>query len=111
MADKLYSLVQEYNTRTTLPLSYAVGYEVSFQNHYFMMEDLINAADKKMYQDKSLKKIAAIRKLTPSSNSGNTVIPAISSETLSKKSGRSRRIQEAPVLSPDFHRCGKFSLY
>ena len=48
MADKLDSLVQEYNTRTTLPLSYAVGYEVSFQNHYFMMEDLINAADKKM---------------------------------------------------------------
>ena len=56
MADKLDSLVQEYNTRTTLPLSYAVGYEVSFQNHYFMMEDLINAADKKMYQDKSLKR-------------------------------------------------------
>ena len=85
MADKLYSLVQEYNTRTTLPLSYAIGYEVSFQNHYFMMEDLINAADKKMYQDKSLKKIAAIRELTHSSNSGNTVIPAISSETLSEK--------------------------
>ena len=85
MADKLYSFVQEYNTRTTLPLSYAIGYEVSFQNHYFMMEDLINAADKKMYQDKSLKKIAAIRELTHSSNSGNTVIPAISSETLSEK--------------------------
>ena len=85
MADKLDSLVQEYNTRATLPLSYAIGYEVSFQNHYFMMEDLINAADKKMYQDKSLKKIAAIRELTHSSNSGNTVIPAISSETLSEK--------------------------
>lgn len=85
MADKLDSFVQEYNTRTTLPLSYAIGYEVSFQNHYFMMEDLINAADKKMYQDKSLKKIAAIRELTHSSNSGNTVIPAISSETLSEK--------------------------
>ena len=85
MADKLDSLVQEYNTRTTLPLSYAIGYEVSFQNHYFMMDDLINAADKKMYQDKSLKKIAAIRELTHSSNSGNTVIPAISSETLSEK--------------------------
>ena len=35
-------------------LSYAIGYEVSFQNHYFMMEDLINAADKKMYQDKAI---------------------------------------------------------
>lgn len=63
MAEKLDSLVQEYNTRTTLPLSYAIGYEVSFQNHYFMMEDLINAADKKMYQDKASRKIAAIREL------------------------------------------------
>ena len=110
MADKLDSLVQEYNTRTTLPLSYAVGYEVSFQNHYFMMEDLINAADKKMYQDKSLKKIAAIRKLTPSSNSGNTVIPAISSETLSKKirqiqknTGSSRAIALISTDVENFH--------
>lgn len=110
MADKLDSLVQEYNTRTTLPLSYAVGYEVSFQNHYFMMEDLINAADKKMYQDKSLKKIAAIKKLTPSSNSGNTVIPAISSETLSKKirqiqknTGSSRAIALISTDVENFH--------
>lgn len=49
MARKLNSLVQEYNSRTTLPLSYAIGYEVSYQNHYFMMQDLINAADQKMY--------------------------------------------------------------
>ena len=59
MARKLNSLVQEYNSRTTLPLSYAIGYEVSYQNHYFMMQDLINAADQKMYQDKAHKKIAA----------------------------------------------------
>lgn len=85
MAEKLDSLVQEYNTRTTLPLSYAIGYEVSFQNHYFMMEDLINAADKKMYQDKASKKIAAIRELAPSTHSRDTVIPAISSEALSEK--------------------------
>ena len=85
MAEKLDSLVQEYNTRTTLPLSYAIGHEVSFQNHYFMMEDLINAADKKMYQDKAIRKIAAIRELAPSTHSRNTVIPAISSEALSEK--------------------------
>ena len=110
IAEKLDSLVQEYNTRTTLPLSYAIGYEVSFQNHYFMMEDLINAADKKMYQDKSLKKIAAIKKLTPSSNSGNTVIPAISSETLSKKirqiqknTGSSRAIALISTDVENFH--------
>lgn len=110
MADKLDSLVQEYNTRTTLPLSYAVGYEVSFQNHYFMMEDLINAADKKMYQDKSLKKIAAIRELPPSSHSCNTVIPTISSETLSEKirqiqknTGSSRSIALISTDVENFH--------
>lgn len=85
MAQKLDSLVQEYNTRATLTLSYAIGYEVSYQNHYFMMQDLINAADKKMYQDKSRKKIAAIKKLAPKSHPANTVIPAISSEMLSEK--------------------------
>ena len=74
------------------------------------MEDLINAADKKMYQDKSLKKIAAIKKLTPSSNSGNTVIPAISSETLSKKirqiqknTGSSRAIALISTDVENFH--------
>lgn len=110
MADKLDSLVQEYNTRTTLPLSYAVGYEVSFQNHYFMMEDLINAADKKMYQDKSLKKIAAIRELPSSSHSCNTVIPTISSETLSEKirqiqknTGSSRSIALISTDVENFH--------
>ena len=48
----LSTLVQEYNTRASLPLSYAVGFEVSYRNHYFLMDDLINAADKNMYQDK-----------------------------------------------------------
>ena len=85
MAQKLDSFVQEYNTHTALPLSYAIGYEVSFQNHYFMMEDLINAADQKMYQDKSSKKVAALKKLSPETHPGNAVIPAISSETLSEK--------------------------
>ena len=85
MAQKLDSFVQDYNTRTALPLSYAIGYEVSFQNHYFMMEDLINAADQKMYQDKSRKKIAALKKLSPETHPGNAVIPAISSEALSEK--------------------------
>lgn len=85
MAQKLDTLVQEYNTRTTLPLSYAIGYEVSFQNHYFMMEDLINAADKKMYQDKASKKAAAIKKLSTEAHPGNAVISAMSSEALFEK--------------------------
>lgn len=85
MARKLNSLVQEYNSRTTLPLSYAIGYEVSYQNHYFMMQDLINAADQKMYQDKAHKKIAANKKFSSHSVSAGTAIPTISSETLSEK--------------------------
>lgn len=85
MAQKLDTLVQEYNTRTTLPLSYAIGYEVSFQNHYFMMEDLINAADKKMYLDKASKKATAIKKLSTEAHPGNAVISAMSSEALSEK--------------------------
>lgn len=85
MAQKLDTLVQEYNTRTTLPLSYAIGYEVSFQNHYFMMEDLINAADQKMYQDKASKKAAAIKELSTEAHSGNAVISTMSSEALAEK--------------------------
>ena len=85
MARKLNSLVQEYNSRTTLPLSYAIGYEVSYQNHYFMMQDLINAADQKMYQDKAHKKIAANKKFSSRSVCAGTAIPTISSETLSEK--------------------------
>lgn len=85
MARKLNSLVQEYNSRTTLPLSYTIGYEVSYQNHYFMMQDLINAADQKMYQDKAHKKIAANKKFSSRSVSAGTAIPTISSETLSEK--------------------------
>ncbi len=85
MAHKLDTLVQEYNTRTTLPLGYAIGYEVSFQNHYFMMEDLINAADQKMYQDKADKKAAAIKKLSAETRPCNTVISTMSSEALFEK--------------------------
>lgn len=85
MAEKLDSLVQEYNTRTTLPLSYAIGYEVSFQNHYFMMEDLINAADKKMYQDKTRKKLAAIKQNSSTIPPTNAVIPTGSSEFVTEK--------------------------
>ena len=45
MQHRLANLVHDYNNQATLPLSYATGYEISQQNHYFMMEDLINAAD------------------------------------------------------------------
>lgn len=82
---RLSSLVQDYNHHATLPLSYAIGYEISCQNHYFMMEDLINAADKKMYQDKSQKKLAAIKQHAGTMTSANAVIPTSSSELLAEK--------------------------
>ena len=36
MQHRLANLVHDYNNQATLPLSYATGYEISQQNHYFM---------------------------------------------------------------------------
>ena len=80
---QLSTLVQEYNTRTSLPLSYAVGFEASYRNHYFMMDDLINAADKNMYQDKFYKKNS--RTATEQQKQNPQVIPTVSSEYLAEK--------------------------
>ncbi len=80
---QLSSLIQEYNVRASLPLSYAVGYEVSYRNHYFMMDDLINAADKNMYQDKFYKKNS--RSALEKKKMEALVIPTISSEHLAEK--------------------------
>lgn len=79
----LSTLVQEYNTRANLPLSYAVGFEVSYRNHYFLMDDLINAADKNMYQDKFYKKNS--RTATEQQKQNSQVIPTVSSEYLAEK--------------------------
>lgn len=56
MDQKLQQQIDEYNLGTELPISYAVGYDVSYKNHYFLLEDLMDAVDKKMYQDKQEKK-------------------------------------------------------
>lgn len=80
---QLSTLVQEYNTRASLPLSYAVGMEVSYRNHYFMMDDLINAADKNMYQDKFYKKNS--RRAAEQQARTNQVIPTVSSDFLAEK--------------------------
>ena len=82
---QLSTLVQEYNTRASLPLSYAVGYEVSYRNHYFMVDDLINAADKRMYQDKFYKKNSKNTSEAQSQTKNNPVIPTVSSEFLAEK--------------------------
>ena len=85
MQHRLANLVHDYNNQATLPLSYATGYEISQQNHYFMMEDLINAADKKMYQDKTRKKLAAIKQNSSTIPPTNAVIPTGSSEFVTEK--------------------------
>ena len=85
MIRQLDDLVREYNSHSSLSLSYAVGYEVSYRNHYFMMEDLINAADKKMYQDKTRKKLAAIKQNSSTIPPTNAVIPTGSSEFVTEK--------------------------
>lgn len=53
---KLQKLVDEYNQSAEHLISYAVGYEVSCKNHYYLIMDLVKMADEKMYQDKKYKK-------------------------------------------------------
>ncbi len=53
---KLQKLVDEYNQSAEHLISYAVGYEVSCKNHYYLIMDLVKIADEKMYQDKKYKK-------------------------------------------------------
>lgn len=56
MADRLQKQINDYNKYTSYPISYAVGYDVSYKNHYFLINDLIQEVDKKMYQDKQYRK-------------------------------------------------------
>lgn len=53
---KLQKIVDEYNRTAEHFISYAVGYEVSCKNHYYLIMDLVKIADEKMYQDKKYKK-------------------------------------------------------
>ena len=56
MNDHLKELIDEYNRSSTYSISYAVGWEVSYPNHYYLMDDLMRTADQNMYLDKSRKK-------------------------------------------------------
>ena len=53
---RLQTLIDEYNQTADHPLSYAVGYDISCKNHYYLIMDLLKIADEKMYQDKKYKK-------------------------------------------------------
>ena len=85
MTHQLDDLVKEYNSHSSLPLSYAVGCELSYKNHYFMMEDLINTADKKMYQDKARKKLHSVNAVSMPGLSADKAIPTVSSDFLCQK--------------------------
>ena len=55
---QLQTMIDTYNQTADHPLSYAVGYELSCKNHYYLIMDLLQMADEKMYQDKRYKKTA-----------------------------------------------------
>lgn len=42
-------MIDTYNQTADHPLSYAVGYELELQNHYYLIMDLLQMADEKMY--------------------------------------------------------------
>ena len=56
MNQKLQELIDVYNQSAEHPISYAVGYDVSYRNHYYLIPDLMKTADTKMYEDKRYKK-------------------------------------------------------
>lgn len=55
---QLQTLIDEHNQTADHPLSYAVGYDISCKNHYYLIMDLLKIADEKMYQDKNTKTAA-----------------------------------------------------
>lgn len=56
MNHRLQAYMDEYNVTAPHKISYAVGYEVSYRNHYYLVPDLMKIADEKMYEDKRYKK-------------------------------------------------------
>ena len=84
MEGHLRRLVEQYNLGAALSLSYAVGWEVSYKNHYYLINDLLQIADQNMYIDKSRKKQGIPDDRTPLP-AGQHSFPVISEETLVAK--------------------------
>lgn len=89
MNHKLQEYMDEYNVSATHKISYAVGYEVSYRNHYYLVPDLMKIADEKMYEDKRYKKRNQAQNLsdtdrTPFFYPSNTT-PSISAKSLAEK--------------------------
>lgn len=80
---RLQTIIDQYNQTADHPLSYAVGYDISCKNHYYLIMDLLKIADEKMYQDKKYKKQQLAQKnqyLTKSE-----LAQSISTESLKEK--------------------------
>lgn len=80
---RLQSMIDEYNQTADHPLSYAVGYDISCKNHYYLIMDLIKIADQKMYEDKKHKKQILNQKNQYYIKNG--LVQSISSESLKEK--------------------------
>ena len=79
----LQTMIDEYNQIADHPLSYAVGYDISCKNHYYLIMDLLKIADRKMYQDKKYKKQQLMQKQKYLTKNG--LAQSISSESLKEK--------------------------
>lgn len=80
---RLQTMIDEYNQTADHPLSYAVGYDISCKNHYYLIMDLLKIADQKMYEDKKHKK-----QMLNQNNQyymKNGLVQSISSESLKEK--------------------------
>ncbi len=84
MEHRLRALIENYNRTTQFPISYAVGWEVSYKNHYFLTDDLLRTADRNMYLDKNRKKRS--RSNVPAFSSDNrSTVPIIAEDILAAK--------------------------
>ena len=80
---RLQTMIDQYNQTADHPLSYAVGYDISCKNHYYLIMDLLKIADEKMYQDKKYKKQQLAQKNQYLTKSG--LAQSISTESLKEK--------------------------
>ena len=80
---QLQSMLDAYNQTANHPISYAVGYDISCKNHYYLIMDLRQMADQKMYQDKHYKKEQTAKK--PQEFCQNPLAESISTESLKEK--------------------------
>ena len=80
---QLQSMLDVYNQTADHPISYAVGYDISCKNHYYLIMDLLQIADQKMYQDKRYKKEQMAKK--PQEFYRNPLAESISTESLKEK--------------------------